>query len=82
MPCIPTKCVLIVDDEPNVRLMLRTALESSGYRVVEAADGIEALEHLRDAAFDLVLLDLQMPEDGRHGDAPPPPRARATPRPS
>ena len=37
------KCVMIIDDEPNVRLMLRTALELSGYRVVEAADGLAAL---------------------------------------
>ncbi len=35
-----TKCVLIVDDEPNVRLMLRTTLESVGYKVVEAEDGV------------------------------------------
>ena len=56
------KCVLIVDDEPNVRLMLRTALESSGYRVVEAADGLAALARLQAGAFDLVLLDLRMPK--------------------
>jgi DNA-binding response OmpR family regulator len=58
----PPKCVLIVDDEPNVRLMLRTTLESTGYRVVEASDGLAALAELRDAAFDLVLLDLRMPK--------------------
>ena len=58
----PPKCILIVDDEPNVRLMLRTALESAGYRVVEAADGLAALTRLRDAACDLVLLDLRMPK--------------------
>jgi DNA-binding response OmpR family regulator len=57
----PPKCVLIVDDEPNVRLMLRTTLESTGYRVAEAADGLAALTQLREAAFDLVLLDLRMP---------------------
>ena len=38
-----SKCVLIVNDEPNVRLMLRTTLETSGYRVLEAADGLAAL---------------------------------------
>lgn len=57
----PPECVLIVDDEPNVRLMLRTTLESTGYRVVEAVDGLAALARLGDAAFALVLLDLRMP---------------------
>jgi DNA-binding response OmpR family regulator len=58
---LPTRCVLIVDDEPNVRLMLRTTLESSGYEVREAADGSGALGHLRASACDLVVLDLRMP---------------------
>jgi len=56
------KCVLIVDDEPNVRLMLRTALESAGYRVLEAADGLSALARLQDGACDLAVLDLRMPK--------------------
>ena len=58
---LPTKCILIVDDEPNVRLMLRTTLESSGYQVREAADGSGALGHLRVSPCDLVVLDLRMP---------------------
>jgi DNA-binding response OmpR family regulator len=53
--------VLIVDDEPNVRFLFRTALESEGYRVGEAADGAAALETLSRAASDAVLLDLRMP---------------------
>jgi DNA-binding NtrC family response regulator len=59
----PKKRVLIVDDEPNVRLMLQTALASVGYEVIEAADGLAALELLRRPDFrcDLVLLDLLMP---------------------
>ncbi len=57
---LPTKRVLIVDDEPNVRLMLRTALESVGYTVTEAADGQASLASLRSDGADLVLLDLQM----------------------
>lgn len=56
-----SQCILIVDDEPNVRLMLRTALESAGYRVVEAADGRAALSQVRDQGCDLILLDLRMP---------------------
>jgi DNA-binding response OmpR family regulator len=58
---LPTNCILIVDDEPNVRLMLRTTLESSGYEVREAADGSGALGHLRASPCDLVVLDLRMP---------------------
>ncbi len=57
------KRILIVDDEPNVRLMLSTALVSVGYKVVEAGDGQKALELLLAGgpSFDLALLDLQMP---------------------
>ena len=60
---VPKKCILIVDDEPNVRLMLSTALGSVGYEVVEAEDGERALALLENGgtALDLVLLDLQMP---------------------
>jgi DNA-binding NtrC family response regulator len=57
------KRILIVDDEPNVRLMLRTALESVGHAVIEAGDGKAALDALKspNAACDLVVLDLLMP---------------------
>lgn len=57
------KRILIVDDEPNVRLVLQTALESVGYTVLEAEDGQAALDHLdrEGGGCDLVLLDLQMP---------------------
>lgn len=53
--------ILIVDDEPNVRLVFRTALESAGYATSEAADGQSALARLGRARPDLVLLDLRMP---------------------
>ncbi len=53
--------ILIVDDEPNVRLVFRTALESSGYSITTAADGEQALKWLVNETVDLVLLDLQMP---------------------
>ena len=56
--------ILIVDDEPNVRLMFRTALETAGYRVTEAEDGAKALMWLENSPFDLILLDLQMPGIG------------------
>ncbi len=61
----PKKCVLIVDDEPNVRLMLQTALEAVGYHVIDAENGHAALERLKNAKestrCDLILLDLLMP---------------------
>jgi CheY-like chemotaxis protein len=53
--------VLITDDEANIRLMLRTALEGAGYEVREAANGREALEAIEKDPPDLVLLDLNMP---------------------
>ncbi|MDO3378904.1 sigma-54-dependent transcriptional regulator [Geoalkalibacter halelectricus] len=54
------KNILIVDDEPNHRLMLRLHLEQAGHRATEAADGQKALECIAREAFDLVLLDLRM----------------------
>jgi CheY-like chemotaxis protein len=55
--------VLIVDDSATVRLMLRQWLEAASYPVLEAADGLQALEVLRAATEPLVvLLDYQMPK--------------------
>jgi DNA-binding response OmpR family regulator len=53
--------ILITDDESNIRMMLRMALESDGYAVREASNGREALEALRYNAPDLMVLDLNMP---------------------
>lgn len=53
--------VLVVDDDPDTRLVLRRALEGAGFRVAEAPDGPEALALLAgDDPFDLMTLDLQM----------------------
>lgn len=54
------KNILIVDDEPNHRLMLRLHLEQAGHRATEAVNGQQALERIAREAFDLILLDLQM----------------------
>lgn len=54
--------VLIVDDEPAIRLALRLLLRMSGYETVEAADGASALQVFHQAAPDLVLLDLMLPD--------------------
>jgi DNA-binding response OmpR family regulator len=51
---------LVVDDEEGIRLFLTGALSGEGHVVTTAASGEEALEYLRDIAFDLVLLDLQL----------------------
>jgi DNA-binding response OmpR family regulator len=53
--------VLVVDDESNIRLMLRTTLQSSGYRVIEAGNGREALEAIDRDLPDVMILDLSMP---------------------
>jgi CheY-like chemotaxis protein len=54
--------VLVVDDEPDVLLLCRVNLEFEGYEVVEAADGEEAMQRLREQRFDVVLLDVMMPK--------------------
>src|SRR5436309_11905006 len=54
--------ILIVDDEPRIRDMVRMNLEMEHYRVIEAANGLEALEQLRENLPDLVVLDVMMPE--------------------
>lgn len=53
--------VLIVDDEPDIRLLYRSAFEFCGAVVSEAADGEECLDVAREAKPDLVILDLFMP---------------------
>nr|WP_290667919.1 response regulator transcription factor [Ardenticatena sp.] len=54
--------ILIVDDEDRMRRFIRMNLESEGFLVEEAADGMEALEKVRDWLPDLVLLDVRMPK--------------------
>ncbi|HNV22317.1 MAG TPA: response regulator [Candidatus Hydrogenedentes bacterium] len=56
-----TKSVLVVDDEKNIRQTLAQALVPMGLHVETAVNGEEALQKVRDAEFDLMLLDLKMP---------------------
>jgi two-component system, OmpR family, KDP operon response regulator KdpE len=56
--------ILIVDDEPQIRRVLRTALSTEGYEVYESRTGEEALEAVREHRFDLILLDMNMPGMG------------------
>jgi len=53
--------IMIVDDEPVLRLLLAAELEDAGYRTIQATDGQDAIEVLRTAQPSLVLLDLGMP---------------------
>jgi CheY-like chemotaxis protein len=54
-------CVLLVDDYPDAREMYSEYLQFSGFDVVEAANGIEALQHAVEAAPDIILMDLSLP---------------------
>lgn len=55
------KQILIVEDKPNSRELLRTVLEQQGYAVLEAGDGEQAIKIIREKPLDLVLMDLQIP---------------------
>ena len=54
--------IMIVDDEFDIRLVLSMTLEDSGYEVVQAVNGSEALANVRSINPDLILLDINMPE--------------------
>jgi two-component system KDP operon response regulator KdpE len=54
--------ILIVDDEARMRRFMQMNLDLEGYRVIEAGNGLEAIERVRDDLPDLVLLDVMMPE--------------------
>lgn len=55
------KTLLIVDDDSNIRLLLRDEFSERGYNVVTAVDGSEALISFNEQNIDLVILDLRMP---------------------
>ena len=71
--------VLIVDDEPKIREIIRKYAEFEGHKIYEAADGIAALGMCRQYEFDIIIMDIMMPElDGfsacreirKHSDVP------------
>ena len=72
--------ILVVDDDPDLLLLLHSSLELDGFECVEVADGASAIEQIAGERFDAVLLDLMMPGvDGwavlrsasRRAEAPP-----------
>lgn len=54
--------ILVIDDEPSIRGLLREVLEKAGHRVIQAADGREGLAQYSKEPVDLVLMDLLMPD--------------------
>ena len=56
-----TQLVLIVDDEPMARTLLRLMLVRAGFNVSEAEDGFDALEKVKSSQPDIILLDVMMP---------------------
>ena len=54
--------LLVVDDEENIRAMIRKYAEFDGYTVEEAGDGMEAVGKFKKGAFDLIIMDVMMPE--------------------
>ncbi len=55
------KTILVAEDDPASRELMREILEAGGYRVLEACNGGEALQKMEEMEPDLVLLDIQMP---------------------
>ncbi len=60
----PTSAVLVIDDEPQIRRLLRVTLEANGYRVFDAATGQDGIVQAAQWRPDIVLLDLGLPDLG------------------
>ena len=54
--------ILVVDDDDALRVLVKSQLEGAGYQLDEARDGVSAIEKLSGGAYDLMLLDINMPE--------------------
>ncbi len=58
----PKKVILVVDDDPNIRKLLRQCLEEELYEVIEAQNGFEAINFAKSLTPDLIILDVKMPQ--------------------
>ena len=58
----PVQTALVIDDEPQIRRLLRVTLEANGYRVFDAATGQDGLAQAAQRQPDVVLLDLGLPD--------------------
>jgi CheY-like chemotaxis protein len=58
---VPLSVILVVDDEPDLRFLLRRIFESAGHEVIEAGNGADALVAVRRSPPDLVVTDVMMP---------------------
>jgi len=56
------RTILVVDDFDDTRLLLRTWLERRGFRVIEAENGIQAINQAETESPDLIIMDMQMPQ--------------------
>jgi len=56
-----SKIIMTVDDSASIRQMVTFTLEQAGYDVLEAVDGVDAIEKLTDTAINMVITDLNMP---------------------
>ena len=56
-----SKCILVVEDQPDNRQILRDLLGNAGYELVEAENGVEALTAIAKRRPDLILMDIQLP---------------------
>ncbi|MBI4619930.1 MAG: response regulator, partial [Desulfobacterales bacterium] len=61
---IKNKTILVVDDEPDIQLFLKTILEDAGFNIITANNGKHALERIKECKPDLISLDLVMPKMG------------------
>lgn len=56
------KSILLLDDSPSLRHMIKTALENAGYIVLEAINGLDGLTKAQETTFDCIVTDLKMPQ--------------------
>ncbi|MEA4966324.1 MAG: response regulator transcription factor [Oscillospiraceae bacterium] len=53
--------IMVVDDDPNIRELIRLILKKEGFEALESGDGVDALEKLENSKVDLIVLDIMMP---------------------